>query len=197
MKRILAILVLTAALAVPASAQSPHMLGIKGGLNYFNLYGDDAEQASYRVGFAIGAQYSYMFNEIFSLQPELYYSIKGSKNEKESDVKLELGYLEIPVLFKATLPIESEAWSPGIYAGPYVAFLMNASVDDVDVKDEFKGTDYGLVVGAAVDFPLSGGMRTLTLDFRYSIGFAKLDEQGEAEIYNNGFQILAGFGFSM
>jgi len=197
MKRLLTVLVLTAALAVPASAQSPQMFGIKGGLNLFNLYGNDAEQVSYRTGFAIGAQYSYRFSEIFALQPELYYSIKGTKNSENSDLKLKLSYIDIPVLFRVTLPVDSDRWSPGIYAGPYLAFLASASLNDTDVKDNVKGTDYGLVVGAAFDFPISGGKQTVTLDFRYSVGFAKTDKEGDSEVYNTGFQFLLGFGFNM
>jgi hypothetical protein len=197
MRRILLIVLTLIVLVPPAAAQSPHTFGVKGGLNYFNIYGGDVEMATYRTGFAIGAAYAYAFNGTFALQPELYYSLKGSTSEEDSDVKLGLGYLDIPILLKVMFPVESDKWAPGIYAGPYLALMMSADLDGVDIKDEFNTTDYGLVVGALFDFMVSGGKQTVTLDVRYSVGFAKLDELQMQDIYNNGFQFLIGYGFSM
>lgn len=184
-------------LAAPVFAGSSGSIGVKGGLNLFNLYGDDVEEASYRTGFAIGATYAYRFSELFALQPELYYTVKGSKNKEDEDVKLKEGYIEIPVLFRVSLPVESARWSPGIYAGPYLAFLMTAEVAGEGVKDEYSDVDYGLVVGAAFDFPLSEGLQQINLDFRYSAGFEKIGELQLLNIYNHGFQFLLGYTFSL
>jgi hypothetical protein len=197
MKKLGIISLLILAAAFPASAESPHVFGVKGGLNLFNVYGGDVEEATYRTGFAIGAAYSYSFNRVFALQPELYYSVKGTKNEEDDEIKLKEGYIDVPVLFRVSFPVKSSSWSPGIYAGPYLALLMNADVAGEDVKDLYNSVDYGLVVGGTIDFKLSGGDQVLGFDFRYSVGFASIDELQIAEIYNNGFQFLLGYGFGL
>ncbi len=201
MKRIVVIAFVIMAIAATASAQeSSKCLGIKGGLNMFKVYGDDVadDVVSYLYGFAVGGFFTYNINETFALQPELYYSMKGWKLEagtEETDVKF--GYIDIPVLIKVNIPLEGKSFAPNMFAGPYMAFNMSADIEGEDFKDEIKSTDFGLVVGAGVDVMLKEGVQMLTFDFRYSIGFAKLDDEGEAESFNNGFQFLLGYGFSL
>jgi hypothetical protein len=197
MKRILVVLVVLMMFAVSASAQSSKALGIKGGVNLFKPYGDDVISIDYYTSFAVGVFYYHAFSEIFVLQPELYYSVKGGKETAGSVLKL--SYIDIPVLLKFNLPLEGKSWAPNLYAGPYLAFLMGADVDGHDVKDYFSSTDFGLVVGAGADFHLSEGKHLLELDFRYSMGFTKIydADQQDIEAFNNGFQFLLGFGFSL
>ena len=197
MKRILVVLVVLMMFAVSASAQSSKALGIKGGVNLFKPYGDDVISIDYYTSFAVGVFYYHAFSEIFVLQPELYYSVKGGKETGGSVLKL--SYIDIPVLLKFNLPLEGKSWAPNLYAGPYLAFLMGADVDGHDVKDNFSSTDFGLVIGAGADFHLSEGKHLLELDFRYSMGFTKIydADQQDIEAFNNGFQFLLGFGFSL
>jgi hypothetical protein len=201
MKRFLVAAVLVLALASTASAQSPNKLGIKGGLNMFKPYGDDVMDVDYYTSFAIGGFYAREVSEIFVLQPEIYYSVKGGiENDEDGESTLKLSYIDIPVLLKFNLPIKDRNWAPNLYAGPYLAFLMGADVDGNDVKDFFKSTDFGLVVGAGIDFRLGEGKNLLNLDFRYSMGMTKIYDLGdefEVEAYNNGFQFLLGYGFSI
>ena len=94
MKRIIVIAFVIMALATAASAQeSSKYLGIKGGLNMFKLHGDDVEDAKSLYSFAIGGFITYNFNEMFALQPEIYYSVKGARAETVAgDIDLKLGY---------------------------------------------------------------------------------------------------------
>ncbi len=136
MKRILVILVVVMMFAVSASAQSEKAFGLKGGVSMFKPYGDDVTDANYHTDYAIGVFYYHPFSEIFVLQPELYYSVKGGKGEDEGvEETLRLSYIDIPVLLKFNLPLEGKSWAPNLYAGPYLAFLMGADVDGTDVKD--------------------------------------------------------------
>jgi hypothetical protein len=200
MKRLFIISLLLIALTATASAQSPGFIGIKGGLNMFKPYGDDVVDASYNIGFAIGGFYCHSINEILMLQPEIYYSVKGGKGEDEGvENTLKLSYIDIPVLLKFNLPVEDKSWAPNIYAGPYLAFLMAADLEGIDVKDSFKSTDFGLVVGAGLDFKLSEGAQMLSFDVRFSVGFTKIYDMVDEELdaFNNGFQFLVGYGFSL
>ena len=197
MKRILIAAFVIIALTASVSAQSTNTLGLKAGVNMFKWYGDEVEGLDYLTSFAFGGYFNHGFSKVFSLQPELYYSIKGTSESNIITIDVKQGYIDIPVLLKVNFPLEGKSWSPNLYAGPYVAFLMSAKVEDIDIKDELASTDFGLVVGGGFDFGLSEGKQTLSLDFRYSMGFTKLDEAGEAEVMNNGFQFLVGFGFSL
>ena len=197
MKRILVTIFLIVVLTTSVSAQSYNRLGLKAGVNMFQWYGDEVEGLDYLTSFAFGAYYCHGFSDVFALQPELYYSIKGVSYSEILTIDVKQGYIEIPVLLKVNFPLEGKSWSPNLFAGPYMAFLMSAKIEDVDVKDEFAGTDFGLVVGGGFDFGLSEGQQTLSLDIRYSVGFTTLDEEGDEEAMNNGFQFLVGFGFSL
>jgi hypothetical protein len=197
MKRILVTAILILAFTASVSAQSYDRLGLKAGVNMFKLYGDDAEDLDYLTSFAFGGYYCHGFSDVFALQPELYYSMKGTSESEVITIDLKEGYIEIPVLLKVNFPMEGKSWSPTLFAGPYMAFLMSAKLEDIDVKDEVAGTDFGLVVGGGFDFGLSEGQQILSLDVRYSMGFTKIDEEGEADVMNNGFQLLLGFGFSL
>ncbi len=197
MKRLLILAFVMIALTASASAQSSNTLGLKAGLNMFKYYGDDAGSVDNLTAFAFGAYFCHSFSEVIAIQPELYYSGKGASESEVLTIEMKQGYLEIPVLFKVNFPLEGKSWSPTLFAGPYLAFLMSAKLEDIDVKELFADTDFGLIVGGGFDFGLSEGAQTLSLDVRYSMGFTKLDEAGVAEVFNNGFQFLVGFGFDL
>ena len=62
--------------------------GVKAGLNFACLSGDDAEDFDGRTSFHIGATAEFSLSETFSIQPELLYSGQGF-NANESDVILQ------------------------------------------------------------------------------------------------------------
>jgi len=200
MKRLLIVVFVRLMFAASFSAQSQKCIGFKGGFNMFKPYGDDVADASYNYGFAIGGFCYCAISEIFVFQPEIYYSVKGGKEpDGGGESELKLSYIDIPLLMKFNLPVEGKSWVPNIYAGPYLAFMLGADIDGQDVKDVFKSTDFGLVIGAGLDFKLSEGNRMLELDFRYSMGITKIYDFDNLDIkaFNNGFQFLLGYGFSM
>src|SRR6476620_4926340 len=97
--------------------------GVKGGLNLSNIIGSDAEGAKAKIGFHAGVFAGIPVADRFSIQPELVYSAQGAKYEEtgEDDVKINSGYLNIPVLAKFTT-------ASGFYGatGPQLGFLMSA-----------------------------------------------------------------------
>jgi len=192
-----AVLVAALSTGVPAQERGSSCIGVKGGLNYMKVRGDDVEGVSYLTGYAFGIFYRYQVAERFAVAPEVLYSLKGTK-EEDSGNKYELSYVEIPFLLRLTFPTSSIA-TPAVYAGPYAGFLMSAEYDGIDVKDTTSGTDYGLVFGAGAAVALGGGGMTLDLDVRYTLGLADLNDDPEIteEVLNTGFQFLAGFGFSL
>ena len=183
-------------------------LGLKAGVNFANVVGDDVEGAESKTGFAGGLFFMYQFNKLFAIQPEAYYTMKGATDEQTlagetAEVTLSLDYIEIPILFKVLIPIENSPIRPSVFVGPYVGFnstakakleYMGQSVED-DIED-IKSTEFGLVFGAGLGFPV--GTNEVGVDFRYGLGLTTLDDSAEnADIKNSVFNINAYFGFNL
>ena len=191
MKRILVAVLMIMVFSTTAGAEGM-MAGPKAGFNMFKAYGDDVpDEAEWYYGGAFGAFLSFGVREMIALQPEVVYSMKGWKVGDES---LKLGYIDIPVLVKVMLPTEG-ALDPSIFIGPSIGFLLSAKAEDVDVKDDFKSTDFGLVVGGGIDYQLSD-TGALLFDVRYSMGLTEvIDADESVAVKNHGFQFQVGYGF--
>jgi hypothetical protein len=193
------------ALSSPLFAEGKMMFGVKGGLNLANIIGEDVENNSMKVGFAGGVFMCYNLTEIFAIQPELLYSMKGVKYEAGIlEVNQNLNYFEIPLLLKVNLPTEGKI-KPSLYAGPALGILMSAEVEDLDVKDYMKGTDFGIIAGAALGYQMESGM--LFGEFRYEVGLSTIWDLSDEELAaadlteqpdekNSVISILVGYGFA-
>jgi hypothetical protein len=114
--------------------------GLRAGVNFQNLNGkdenDDNLENDLKTGFHVGVTGDIPFAQDFYIQPGLLYSTKGAKIEG-SDVKVNIGYLEIPInlLYK---PLLGEGRLLMGF-GPYVAFGLNGKVkgDDAEYDIEF------------------------------------------------------------
>jgi hypothetical protein len=67
------------------------------------------------------------------------------------------------------------------------------------MKDRTSGSDYGLVIGGALDLMLKEGRQLINFDVRYIWGTSDVgdDPEDPVSIYNGGFQFLVGWGFSL
>lgn len=169
-----------------AQAQRSPRVGFKGGMNLSNLYVNEVDDENARVGWHAGVYAQLFSSEAFAIQPEINYSTKGTGitfvndlNNVDHDVKFNINYLDIPVLAVFKLGKAAE-----IHAGPYWAYLLNASIrnmdndpsnefDDID-RDNFDDWDYGLVGG--IGFNLGKGAQ---LGARYNYGLNNIaDSRG-------------------
>ncbi len=181
--------------------------GIKAGVNLANLSGSDIEDTEMKTGLAVGGFITYGFSEMFAVQPEVLFMMKGAKFTETDpffgDVtgKFKFNYIEIPVLVKVMIPTSGKV-KPNIFAGPAVGFLMSADLEaealgvsaEVDIKDEIKSIDFGLAFGAGVGFEITQG--TITLDARYTLGLTSVDDtDDELDMKNGVISIMGGFSF--
>ena len=58
-------------------AQDSKPLGITGGMNLANIYGNDTENNSTKAGMAFGFFINYKINKVISYHPEILFSTKG------------------------------------------------------------------------------------------------------------------------
>jgi len=174
--------------------------GVKGGVNIANQSTDGTEAADSRNGMAIGGWVQMPVAPMFSVQPEAYFSMKGDSEESGGvTASINMDYLEVPVLAKATFGAPGSPISPSLFAGPSVGFNISSkakvegsgtSADgEFDVKDATKSTDFGFVFGGAVEFGNFG------LDVRYSKGLTNVSDGGSGDIKNNVISILGSLRF--
>ncbi|MBH8570552.1 PorT family protein [Microvirga sp. STS02] len=149
---------LLATLAVAASgvgeAQAQNVrVGLKGGPSYTTVVGQNVDGAAYKWGFHGGVLVNFKLSDRLSLQPEVLYSQKGTK-EENSTTRIDVNYVDLPVVLRVT---------PGlgglfVEAGPQLGYLAG-STSRVDtrkplarVTTDFAGSYPHFDVGYAVGF---------------------------------------------
>ncbi|MGI4862605.1 MAG: porin family protein [Janthinobacterium lividum] len=196
MKKLILSLGLLAGVSVAAHAQTGIHFGIKAGASLTNFTGKDVEGAANKFGFNGGVVANFGLNDMFSIQPEVLYSMKGAK-EDGGDGKINLNYIDIPVLAKIA------TGKTGLFfeLGPQVGFLASAKAKDSntsqDVKDAFKNVDFGYAAGVGFQVASSA-----MIGLRYNGGFTDvyksvdfLGTNVETKAKNSAFQLYVGYMF--
>ncbi len=202
-----AIVVMFTLFSASVAAQGLTGKGLKAGLNIANLRGDDMEDWDSKMGFSAGGFITYSINDMFAIQPEVLFTMKGAKYEKElygETLKqtISLNYLEIPVLAKLSMPTQGSV-KPNLFVGPSLAILLSAKVeweygvesDELDMKDDTKSIDLGLVFGGGVDFDLGPDKGKLSAEARYTLGLATVDDGEEVDMKNSVISLMVGYSF--
>ncbi|ESU22929.1 hypothetical protein FEDK69T_17080 [Flavobacterium enshiense DK69] len=182
--------------------------GMKGGMNVATLTGDEEDTKSL-IGVHVGGFVECRVNDKFAIQPELLFSMQGTKYEYSEfdgfdtydvEEKLKLNYLNIPIMVKY---YATEKFN--IEAGPQVGFLLSAK-DEYDVsssfgsasgeenvKDFVKSVDFGLNLGVGFDFT-----DNIFAGARYNFGLSNINDYGDDDdfkSYNGVFSLSAGYKF--
>ncbi|XOV95264.1 MAG: porin family protein [Bacteroidota bacterium] len=166
--------------------QAQHInLGIKGGLNVSTIEGDNSGSYKTKPGFYLGLLGHIHLTDQFAIQPEAYYSVQGTQYKSgSSDLKLNLNYVNIPLLFQYMFDNGFR-----LQAGPQVGILVSAnsvvSDSDTEVKSSYKNTDVALVAGMSYVKPSTG----FGFDIRYNHGLSNINASDAVNSYNRGFQV--------
>ncbi len=192
MKKVLLIFSLTILIAASANAQSG--FGIRGGANFFNFGGNDVSENDYtnRVGFHAGIYASILGGGPFSIEPGVYYSIKGTQNDDAANTRAVLNYVDVPLILRLKF---GDGFN--VFGGPQVSFLTNSkfegdfggstvSIDTNNIKD----TDAGLVFGLGYNLP-----KGINIQGSYDYGLTPIFKDSNADVYNRGFKVSLGYTF--
>lgn len=168
--------------------------GVKGGVNFANVTGDDIDDPDGRTSFHVGAVVEFPMSDMFSLQVEGLYSGKGVEFALEGSdgdkSELQLDYIDVPVLAKIYI-----TKGLSIEAGPQFSFLVN---EEFDLNPNSDDGDFDLDEAESFDFGLAAGL-TFQTDMglfatgRYTYGFS--DVYNDMDIHNTVFQLGIGFKF--
>lgn len=186
----------------PTNAQV--RFGLKSGLNISNLHGKDVGDLDSRLGFAGGFFISYQTKSIFTIQPEVSYTMKGATTKiGPINITLAYDYIEIPILFKFVFQLkDNPGIKPAIFAGPFIAFKTKAKIyaklnedsDEADMKN-VTPRDYGIQFGGALGFDI--GKYELGFDVRYVPGFFTTDNSIDSfDVKNSVLNFNVYFCFS-
>jgi outer membrane protein W len=194
--------------------------GVKGGLNLANwlvkddvdTYSDDFKMA---LGLNLGVTAEFPINDMLSFETGLMFNTKGFAMKESMDFfgetmeiksKTTLNYIDIPLTVKATFA----AGSSNIFAlaGPYVGIGLSgktkatvtyggeSETDTEDMEfgsedDQMKRLDYGLIIGAGVDFG------TISVGASYGLGLGNLVNNPEdgSKVNNRVISISVGYKF--
>ncbi len=176
---------LIALILLTVSTQAQHVnIGIKGGLNAYTIQGDNSGNFDPKLSFNVGLLGHIHMDKQFALQPEVVFSGQGTQYKSGgSDVKLNLNYVNIPLLFQYMFDNGFR-----LEAGPQLGILASAKSEignnSTDVKNNYKSTDIGLVVGMSYVKPSTG----FGYDLRYVHGLTDISENNASNSYNRGLQ---------
>ncbi len=208
-----AALFFTTAFTNDAKAQDSEV-GIKGGANFSNFFNDEVDDQNLRIGFQGGLFFKAALTDFFAIQPEVLYTQKGSttKYDKfltgEGDITQKLDYIEVPILAVINL-----GENLNVHAGPYLAYLMNASIENNNENNVFDGIeelnegdyerlDFGLAVGVGFEFEVirfgiryDYGLKNVGKDQDFTLNGSKVSSDILKNSKNSTASLYVGIGF--
>ena len=186
--------------------QNEPKFGIKGGVNFSNLYTDNVDDNNVLTGFNVGLFAKLPVTNFISIQPEISYTGKGAElvynNALVSGTaQFKLDYIEVPLLL-----VVNVTKNFNIHAGPYAAYLISGKTtnkssngsynfqDNINT-DDFNRFDAGLAGGVGLDLePVSFGIR-------YNYGLTKIGKDNSSSNFtspdakNSVLSFYAAFSF--
>ncbi|MEO8577226.1 MAG: porin family protein [Gemmatimonadales bacterium] len=201
----------------PASAQktSGMTIGVMAGVNYTKVTQDPEPtdvSYDYRTGWLVGAFLGVPINAMVSIEPQVFYSEKGTKisaTQGSAEGEVKLGYVEVPLLLKLWIPASGNV-EPYFFAGPEFeynssckvkgsAFGITSETDcegsqaDIDIKS----TDFAATGGAGIQFLM--GRQSVRVDARYTYGLTDINDNpaDDTKAKLKGFAVTVGIGFNL
>src|SRR5690554_5278545 len=179
-------------------------LGVKGGINMSNLYGDELDNENVKIGFNVGllADIDFSFNS--AIQTGLFFTTKGYKYDSGNlDYTENLMYIQLPIHYAYKIDV-----SPGtrvvFHAGPYVAYGVGGSrkasvgnisgewdVDKIfgDALRQYKPFDAGLGLGVGAEFG------PILVDLGWDMGLVSISNSDNGDIKNQNAYLSVGYKF--
>ena len=189
MKKLVLLIVL---MAVPAISFAKLDIGAKIGYNASKFSTDfDKISSDSKSGFQIGA--FGRLGDKFFLQPELLYSIYGSKlNYNSNSYDVDQNSIDIGLLLGLSI-INGDIISINLQAGPFASILTSKGLFQVPgeiTNSEFENFNWGVKFGAGLD------LSNLTLELRYLLGMSDVYKTGsgfqEIDMKNSKIEVAVG-----
>jgi hypothetical protein len=216
------LLLVSLAISTLTFSQVAPSFGLRGGVSYSGMQGDavnslnsmiDFSQGmittTNRTGFFGGVYATIPVDDMISVEPALYYSQKGYQLKGDLNIKglgflganakadLNLQYVDIPVLMKATIS------GLQLFLGPQVSYLMQGDLNTtagvlginllnkkLNATSQFNRWDVGLTGGIGYQF--TSGLNVMA---SYDYGMSKVDANKSLNSYNRSVKVGIGMAF--
>jgi len=165
-----------------------HEIGIKAGINVSSL-GKNDNGLEPRIGYLFGAVFITPITGDLHLQSELVYSLQGAKDIDIAERKRNYTYLNLPVMVNA-LFLDRFMLQIGGQAGLLLSGKIKDPIGDINVTDQLKRIDFGVLVGLGIDLN-----DRITSTFRYQFGVnntVKASPSSSTKFQNKVLQISMG-----
>jgi hypothetical protein len=160
-------------------------IGIKGGVNAYNIHNDNNIKYDTKIGYHFGLLGHIHINQMFAVQPEIVYSTQGAKYKLNNETtNFNLSYINVPVLFQYMFE-NGLRLQAGPQLGVLVAAKSKTGSTTIDNKENIKPIDLALSLGAGYIIPSIG----LGIDVRYNLGLNNINDIGEVKSTNRGLQL--------
>lgn len=201
---------LVAMVAVTTVASAQISLGVKGGMNMSNYYGDELSDKNVKIGFNIGLAADYQFAYGHYIQSGLFFTTKGAKYSTETtNAKIEYTinpmYLQLPIHYAYKLEIAPETRIV-FHGGPYMAYgvggktKVKGNVGNLsgerdgqnvfgDGVGQLKSFDAGLGLGVGAEFG------AFLVDLGWDVGLTNLSNSDNGDIKNQNAYLSVGYRF--
>lgn len=160
------------------------------------------------AGFQLGVFFNLLkITPYVELRPEVMYIRKGSKllhmGATDATYTIKDDYIEVPVLLKVNF-LPNNSVNPYFIGGTYWAYLTRAMNDidvagihneTVNIKDDLKTSDFGLIGGVGVEFKLGKMPKNILLEARYEFGMVDIYKGSDGRMKNSSIVFNVGFGF--
>lgn len=201
-------MLVAAMLAMVTIVSAQTTLGVKGGVNMSNFYGEDVTDNNVKIGFHIGLAADINFAYNSAIQTGLFFTTKGSKystsvGEISGDLTVNPMYIQLPVHYAYKIDV-----MPGtrvvLHAGPYAAYgvggkskisgsfgnLQGEEESDVFGDDGFlKRFDAGLGFGVGAEFG------PLLLDLGWDMGLINVLDSDDGDLKTQNAYLSVGYRF--
>ncbi|WP_196888805.1 porin family protein [Aureivirga sp. CE67] len=184
--------------------------GVKGGLTISNLVDSDVYGGDSKVGWNAGIFYEIPITGSFSIQPEVIYSVEGSKNSYQTpyggdanafttiENDITFHYINVPIYAKYYI---IEGFS--VYLGPQISFLVNNENDMtitypliprpavINMKEKLNSTNninFAGSVGLGYKFDFN-----VIVNATYNYGFTNVISKDDGK--NSVFNFTLGYEF--
>jgi opacity protein-like surface antigen len=169
MKKIFTTLLILSGIYSASFAQTRNTVEFGGNIGWnlaYISYADNNGDTYYLNGFNAGVSLEYYFSDRWGIKGKLIYDQKGGSNgilnfqdgTEIDNINFRLNYITLPVMANWHFG-RTRNWY--LNFGPYVGVLMSAkeSYSNMDIKDAFNSTDFGLALGIGVKFPISRSVK--------------------------------------
>ena len=155
-----------------ASAQDSKF-GITAGYqsSSFEISGDGVDLSTDASGFFLGFFAQFSVSESLSIQPELHYSSVSDSDSDDNDDE-SVGDIIIPIMLKFHV---SDKFN--LMAGPQFDYITEEDTEGIK--------KFGMGLGLGLGYDISD---SISLGARYSLGFDRLDDEGE-DVGDTSFKI--------